>query len=146
MKQAVLFMVTVALVCGNSPAAAPNIGIVPEKSISHFRADKNGGTIELEAKDPSDTPTIGQIRAQIERIVQMFRDGNFEAPGMAHQADTPGVADMKRLVSDIRYNYESTPRGAQVRILAATAEARSAVHEFLKYQIRKHKRIGWVMH
>jgi hypothetical protein len=34
--------------------------------------------------------------------------------------------------------YQETPAGARVRITTANSEARSAVHLFLKYQIREH--------
>ena len=46
---------------------------------------------------------------------------------------------MKRLAAEIKYTYESAPRGGRVRIQTRNPEALSAVHEFLKFQIREHK-------
>ena len=46
---------------------------------------------------------------------------------------------MKRLMSEIKYQYEEIDRGAKVGISTTNAEAIKAVHEFLRFQIRDHK-------
>jgi SAM-dependent methyltransferase len=45
---------------------------------------------------------------------------------------------MQRLKAEITYTFEETPRGGVVRISTAHTEARSALHEFLAYQIKEH--------
>ena len=46
---------------------------------------------------------------------------------------------MQRLKAEIKYEFEETDRGARVRITTKSAEAVSAVHEFLRFQIRDHQ-------
>jgi hypothetical protein len=72
-------------------------------------------------------------------IAHMFGEGNFEIPMLVHDQTPPGAPDMKRLAAEIKYAYESAPRGGRVRIQTRNPEALSAVHEFLKFQIREHK-------
>jgi hypothetical protein len=45
---------------------------------------------------------------------------------------------MKRLKSTIKYRFENTERGGRIRITTSNREARSAVHDFLAFQIRDH--------
>jgi hypothetical protein len=49
------------------------------------------------------------------------------------------VADLQRLRAIVAYRYEELPAGGRVRIVTARAEAVTAVHAFLRYQIREHK-------
>lgn len=69
----------------------------------------------------------------------MFAEGNFKAPMLIHEQVPPGVPIMQRLKSKIKYDYEETEGGARVRIRTADAEALSAIHEFLRFQIKDHK-------
>jgi hypothetical protein len=69
----------------------------------------------------------------------MFAAGDFEAPLLIHAETPPGVAVMKRLRGQIRYEFEPTERGGRVRIRTENSEALVAIHEFLRYQIRDHR-------
>jgi hypothetical protein len=46
---------------------------------------------------------------------------------------------MDELKEDIRYKYEETEKGAQVRISTKNAKALAAIHAFLKFQIEEHQ-------
>jgi hypothetical protein len=39
----------------------------------------------------------------------------------------------------IAYQYEDLPQGGAVQIVTANDRARTAVHEFLRYQIKEHQ-------
>ncbi|MGH9637339.1 MAG: hypothetical protein ACRD72_21095, partial [Candidatus Angelobacter sp.] len=51
----------------------------------------------------------------------------------------PGVAKMTKLKDQIHYKYETAANGGRVVISSANAEAVTAIHEFLKFQITEHQ-------
>jgi hypothetical protein len=109
------------------------------KSTHHFFIDEKGGTIEASAKDPVDTQTRDQIRAHFQKIAKMFAEGNFELPMFIHDTEPDGVAKMKLLKNEIRYEYQEQPAGAVVKIATDNAQALAAIHDFLTFQIREHR-------
>jgi hypothetical protein len=56
---------------------------------------------------------------------------------MTHSEVPPGVPTLQRLKTAITYTFTETTRGGIVRISTANVEARSALHEFLTYQIEE---------
>mgnify|MGYP007059899381 CR=1 FL=1 len=50
----------------------------------------------------------------------------------------PGAAEMRSHKAEIEYTFERTANGGIVRIVASKEPALTAVHEFLRYQIREH--------
>jgi len=64
--------------------------------------------------------------------------GNFDAPFVTHGEAPAGVATLQRLTSAIHYAYTQTRHGGRIDITTANAEARAALHEFLRYQIAEH--------
>jgi len=115
------------------------MGFSQDKTTHHFRLDKDGGAIEVEAKESKDAATIGQVRTHLQHIAHMFGEGNLEIPMLVHDQTPPGASEMKRLAAEIKYTYVSRPSGGRVRIQTRNPEALSAIHEFLKFQIREHK-------
>jgi hypothetical protein len=109
------------------------------KTTHHFRLLADGGAIEVEANSPQDLDSRDQIRMHLGHIAKMFAEGNFNAPMLIHDQTPPGIPLMKKLKSDIQYNFEETAQGARVRISTRNAEALNAIHEFLKFQIKEHK-------
>ena len=115
------------------------MGFDHTKTKHRFLLHPDGGSIEVTANDAKDAETRDQIRKHLGHIAKMFAGGNFKAPMLIHERTPPGVPVMRRLKSEIRYDYEEAARGARVRIKTANAEALAAVHEFLRFQIKDHE-------
>jgi hypothetical protein len=114
------------------------MGFDQDRTVHEFLTAPTGGSIEVKVKDESDDTSRGQIRKHLAEIARAFADGDFRKPFQTHGEVPPGVPEMQRLKSAIRYEYAETPRGGIVRITASDAKAVAAVHEFLKYQQREH--------
>ncbi|MEO7971316.1 MAG: hypothetical protein ABI698_08455 [bacterium] len=109
------------------------------KTTHHFLLAKDGGVIKVEANEGNDKESRDQIRKHLGHIAKMFSEGNFSAPMLVHSENPPGTAVMKNLKAEIKYNFSETERGALIRISTNNPEARQAVYEFLRYQIREHE-------
>lgn len=115
------------------------MGFAQDKTTHHFRLLTDGGAIEVEANDAQDQASREQIRQHLAHIAQSFSAGDFTTPMFVHDQTPPGVDVMKRLKAEIKYEFENTGRGGRVRIVALSAEARAAVHDFLRFQIKEHQ-------
>ncbi|MEO5898125.1 MAG: hypothetical protein ABIS06_20755 [Vicinamibacterales bacterium] len=114
------------------------MGFDQDATTHHFILADNGGRIEVTAKAADDTTSMEQVRGHLQHIAQMFGEGDFSAPALVHDQKVPGVAKMKAAGTALTYTYEALPRGARIKIAGSTPEAISAVHEFLKFQIKDH--------
>jgi len=117
---------------------AEAMGFDQDKTTHHFRLYKDGGAVEVAAKDPADTSSIGQIRDHLKQQAKNFAAGAFAAPQHTHGEMPPGVDTMARLRSKIRYDFKSPEGGGRLRITTADAQALAAVHDFLRFQIEDH--------
>ena len=117
---------------------AEAMGFDQEKTTHHFRLYKDGGAVEVAAKDPADTASIGQIRDHLKQQAKKFAAGDFGAPQHTHGQVPPGVETMTRLRSKIQYDFQSTKRGGRLHITTTDAQALAAVHDFLRFQIKDH--------
>ncbi len=115
------------------------MGFSHEKTTHHFRLYPDGGAIEVSANDPEDAESRGQIQVHLGHIAQMFADGNFRAPMLIHDQVPPGVPALQRLKKEIAWRFEKTGQGGRVRISTENAEARRAIHQFLRFQISGHQ-------
>jgi hypothetical protein len=115
------------------------MGFSQAKTTHHFYLTKSGGSIQVEANDPNDTVSRDQIRQHFRHIAIMFAEGNFEIPMFVHDQVPPGVLEMQRLKTAIKFRYEETKQGGRVLISSADAEAVAAVQSFLRFQITEHK-------
>jgi hypothetical protein len=116
------------------------MGFDQHKTTHHFLLYDDGGAIDVTVKDPADTVNRDAVRSHLPQIAHLFADGSFDAPMMVHdRKDIPGLADLARLKSKIKYTYTETPAGGRVDIVTADKEAVAAVHAFLKFQIEDHK-------
>jgi hypothetical protein len=112
---------------------------IPGQGTRHqFRLAEDGGSIRLEATDPADTATRDKVRGHLRHIARAFAAGDFSLPEQIHDQVPPGVEAMKAQGASIRYAYSDTPNGGAVSIATANADARAAVHEFLRFQISDH--------
>jgi len=114
------------------------MGFDQDRVSHHFHLTKTGGRIEVHVKQSADEDSLKQIRDHLRSISQEFSDGVFTGPIATHAEVPPGVPIMRERKSRIRYTYEETPDGARVVIDTRDRSARTAVHDFLKYQIREH--------
>ncbi len=115
------------------------MGFSQEKTTHHFRLMKDGGTIEVSAKELADEESRDQIRSHLQHIAKMFKAGNFEIPMLTHGKLPDGANVMLSQKAKIRYSYEQTQSGALVRIQTDNPQALKAVHDFLRFQISEHR-------
>ena len=117
-------------------------GMAPETSVHHFEITSRGGVIRLEAAGAADEAGRDQARLHLEHVAQSFAAGDFSMPMFIHGQVPPGASAMARLREAIRYRYEPTDRGSRITIDTANREARKAIHDFLRFQIRDHRTEG----
>jgi hypothetical protein len=114
------------------------MGFSQTKTAHHFLLTKDGGAIEVTAKDPKDTVSQNQIRMHVPHIATAFASGDFTDPTEFHNQTPPGVPTMKRLKAQIQYKFEETDTGGRVLIHSHNTQAIAAIHDFLRFQIREH--------
>jgi hypothetical protein len=114
------------------------MGFDQDKATHHFALTATGGAISVSANDAADQVTRDQIRSHLQEIAQAFGQGDFQKPLMTHSETPPGVSTMQRLKATITYRFEATERGGVVWIVTSNADARNAIHDFLRYQIKEH--------
>ena len=105
----------------------------------HFLIKPDGGVIQVEVKDSSDTANRDNIRMHLTHIAHAFANGDFNIPMFVHDTVPPGVPEMKKLQAKIRYTFEETPSGGRVVISTTDTDAVKAVRKFLQFQIEEHK-------
>ncbi|HKG14806.1 MAG TPA: hypothetical protein VKB12_15875 [Pyrinomonadaceae bacterium] len=115
------------------------MGFSQTATVHHFLLEADGGRIQVEVKDASDTLNRDRVRQHLSQVARAFAAGDFETPALVHARVPPGTDAMRRLKSEITYAYEETEAGARVRINTKNAEALAAVHEFLRFQIEDHR-------
>jgi hypothetical protein len=113
-------------------------GVPHEGAAHHFLLTPEGGTIRLEATRADDTATRDRIRGHVAVVARAFAAGDFALPMEIHARVPPGVDVMTAKKSAILYAFAPTDRGGEVRITTSDAEARAAVHAFLRFQIEDH--------
>jgi hypothetical protein len=129
---------------GTAPSAAMNergeegMGFSQTSTTHHFLIEPNGGVIQVEVNDPSDTAVRDSIRKHLTHIAQAFKQGDFNIPMFVHETVPPGVPEMKRLRHKIDFSFEDTPGGGRVVIYTVDEESLAAIHKFLRFQIEEH--------
>jgi hypothetical protein len=114
------------------------MGFDQDKVSHHFHLTQTGGSIEVRTNQSADLDSRKQIRDHLRTISREFADGVFTSPIATHAEMPPGVTVMRERKARIKYTYEETPDGARVIIGTTDRAARTAVHDFLTYQIREH--------
>jgi uncharacterized protein YjhX (UPF0386 family) len=122
---------------------AQAMGVDQYTSTHRFDSLVDGGRIELQ-RDTDDAEGVAAIRAHLASIAQAFAAGNFRTPGFVHAGTVPGTEVMAARRASIRYTYHDLPRGGEVRITTADAEAVRAIHAFLAFQRGDHRAGGEV--
>lgn len=114
------------------------MGFSQTKTTHHFTLLRDGGAIEVEARDAADAESRDKIREHLSHVAKRFAEGDFDKPREVHAQTPPGVETMRRLRASIKYEYSETERGGRVRVSTTDTEAVAAVHAFLKFQIEDH--------
>jgi hypothetical protein len=114
-------------------------GMAPDTSVHHFEITSRGGVIRLEAASVADEEGRDEARQHLEHVAQSFAAGDFSMPMFIHGQVPPGASAMTRLRDAIRYRYEPTDRGGQITIDTSNRQARRAIHDFLRFQVRDHR-------
>lgn len=115
------------------------MGFSQEKTTHHFLLSKDGGAIQVTANSAEDKASVKQIRMHLQHLSQAFQSGDFNIPMFVHDQTPPGVPVMTKLREQITYKYEEAANGGRVLISSKNPGAVSAVHEFLRFQIKEHK-------
>ena len=115
------------------------MGFMHTKTTHHFLLKEDGGVIQVTADDAQDGESIRAIREHLGHIATEFAAGNFDTPMFVHDQTPPGVEEMKRLRGNIHYSFEEVDRGGRVVIQTKDAGARTAIHQFLRFQIEEHR-------
>jgi len=105
----------------------------------HFLLFKDGGAIQVVPKNLKDAANLKVVRQHLKMIADMFASGNFDLPMFIHDTTVPGTQTMKRLKSDITYQYQELPNGAEVRMQTQNPQALQAIHNFMRFQIKDHR-------
>ncbi|MGZ4866740.1 MAG: hypothetical protein ACXV7C_05925 [Candidatus Angelobacter sp.] len=115
------------------------MGFAQDKTTHHFLLRKDGGAIQVTANSADDKASREEIEMHLHHIAKAFQSGDFNIPMFVHDQTPPGVPVMTKLKDQIHYKYETVEKGGRVVISSANAEAVTAIHEFLKFQITEHK-------
>lgn len=115
------------------------MGFDHARTTHHFRIEPDGGIIQVTANDAADAESRQAIRTHLAEIAESFSRGDFSSPFAIHQRVMPGVPVLIEKKEAVRYLYEETERGAQVRIVTQDSGAVAAIHEFLRAQIGDHR-------
>jgi hypothetical protein len=117
---------------------AAAMGFDQDRTTHHFVLTADGGAIEVTVNDASDTSNREAIRSHLKEIAVEFAHGDFAKPFATHGEIPPGVKTMQQRLRAIAFRYEDVAAGGRVLILTADRKAKTAVQEFLRYQIREH--------
>ncbi|HYL14798.1 MAG TPA: hypothetical protein VEV41_17275 [Terriglobales bacterium] len=122
-----------------SKHGAEAMGFDQDKTVHHFRLRQDGGVVQVQAKDPTDVVSIAQIQHHLGLQKEKFSLGDFGAPEHTHGQVPPGVPTMKKLKSQIRYEFRKTSQGGTLSISSSNPAAVEAIQQFLRFQIQEHK-------
>lgn len=114
------------------------MGVDQYASTHRFDILDDGGRIELQY-DSDDAEEIEKIRAHLQEIATAFAAGDFTTPEFVHAGEVPGVDVMRAKRDVITYAYSPLPRGGEVRITTADAEAQEAIRHFMHFQRGDHR-------
>lgn len=118
---------------------AEGMGFDQKTTKHHFLLRADGGAIQVTSNSADDRAAIDHIRMHLQHIRGAFQAGDFEIPGFVHDRTPPGVPAMIKFKDQIQYQYQQVPQGGIVTISSGDADAVSAVHDFLRFQISEHK-------
>jgi hypothetical protein len=99
------------------------MGFSQSATTHHLFLKADGGVIQMEANDSTNTASRDEIRLHLGHIARAFQSGDFNIPMFVHDTVPPGVPEMKRLQKDIRYTFEESANGGHVIISSTNKDA-----------------------
>ena len=116
------------------------MGFDQARASHHFILANDGGNIEIHVNERNDADTRRRIVTHLEQVQRDFKAGQFASPAAIHAvSEPPGTREMTKLRDHIDYRFESSRFGGRIIITARHADALTAVHAFLRYQITEHR-------
>jgi hypothetical protein len=138
MKLHLLFL-SIVVITGQHMHPQGGMDFDQDRTVHHFRLASDGGSVQVDVRRAADVELRDTVRMHLSHLSEEFAAGSFDKPFVTHGETPDGVPEMVRLKERITYTFESTANGGLVRIRTADESARSAIHAFLRYQIREHK-------
>lgn len=148
---AAAFLAFTALASAQSAAAAPDpfqemnarfshvLGVSVDKVKLHFYLVKNGGVVDLTARDPSDSITISAIQKYLQNQKDLWEKGKENAVTDVHEKAPESAATMRRLRNEITFYMAKTDNGGDLRMFSINDQARLAIQDYMKFEITEHK-------
>lgn len=115
------------------------LGIDVDRIVQHYYLVKNGGVVELAAKDPADTAAIDAIRKFLVEQRKLYEKGKNETDADVHGKVPDGLPLIKKFRDEITFFATDTTNGAVLRMFSMNPTARSAIQDYMKFQIAEHK-------
>jgi hypothetical protein len=110
-------------------------GFDSDRVTRHFYVLKNGGAVEITAKDPNDEATIKAIQAHLKKESDQLTKGNFEIAANIYGRTPESAPQLKKLRDDVTYATVPQENGGVLRMLTVNPTAKSAIHDYLRFQI-----------
>jgi hypothetical protein len=115
------------------------LGTDVAKIAQHYYLVKNGGVIELTAKDPNDAATVKAIQKYLDTQKELYEKGKNESEAEVHGKVPDGLPGLRKLRNEITFYSGKTDDGGVLRMFTTNEQARQAVYDFIKFQIGEHQ-------
>ena len=112
------------------------LGFDLNKTNQHFYLYKNGGAIDISAKNIDDVGSIAAVRRFLEKQEKAFAAGDIELQKQVYTELPPSLLIIRKLKNEISFSYTSTDEGGALRMFTINNKARDAIHEYLKHEIK----------
>ncbi len=115
------------------------VGVSLDKFILHYYLVKNGGVVELAAKDPGDAATVAAIQKYLQSQRELWEKGKETVVTEIHGTFPEPAATMRKLRNEITFYMAKTDNGGVLRMFSINDQARAAIQDYLKFEITQHK-------
>jgi hypothetical protein len=110
-------------------------GFDSERVQRHFYILKNGGAIEIVARDANDDATIKAIRTFLKKESDFLSKGNLDTLAAMYGKPPESAAALKKLRDEVNIAMVPQEHGAVIRLLTVNPQAKAAVYDYLRFQI-----------
>lgn len=149
-KLSILVGLFLSAILVTAQSAAPNpeqevdarfsraMGVSLDKVTVHFYLVKNGGVMELLAKDPGDNSTVEALQKYLQNQKDLWEKGKETAVTDVHLRAPESAATMRRLRNDITFYAAKMDNGGVLRMFSINDQARTAIQDYMKFEIAEH--------